>query len=238
MGGRRRFRSITLLVFFLPGCSSSTTSPDIPPASPGAALQIKRVDTSQLPALGDYFPPLDEGRLMLASPSEWSWASRREGYLARIFMDKTRRTRLPRIWVTVEDPRGEATGQLTEENLVAHAHFVQSCLDADNIKLVEPVRPLIIGTVPCIRYVRATRFRVREEKSQSLTAERQILETIQAGRRYTIDLHVHPGTILRHRDDAYAMLAGMEFITAMTDPQADPQADPRIVDPGPPSPEN
>lgn len=234
MGGRRRFRSITLLVFFLPGCSSSTTSPDIPPASPGAALQIKRVDTSQLPALGDYFPPLDEGRLMLASPSEWSWASRREGYLARIFMDKTRRTRLPRIWVTVEDPRGEATGQLTEENLVAHARFVQSCLDTDNIKLVEPVRPLIIGTVPCIRYVRATRFRVREEKSQSLTAERQILETIQAGRRYTIDLHVHPGTILRHRDDAYAMLAGMEFITAMTDPQADP----RIVDPGPPSPEN
>ncbi len=234
MGGRRRFRSITLLVFFLPGCSSSTTSPDIPPASPGAALQIKRVDTSQLPALGDYFPPLDEGRLMLASPSEWSWASRREGYLARIFMDKTRRTRLPRIWVTVEDPRGEATGQLTEENLVAHARFVQSCLDTDNIKLVEPVRPLIIGTVPCVRYVRATRFRVREEKSQSLTAERQILETIQAGRRYTIDLHVHPGTILRHRDDAYAMLAGMEFITAMTDPQADP----RIVDPGPPSPEN
>ena len=222
MGGRRRFRSITLLVFFLPGCSSSTTSPDIPPASPGAALQIKRVDTSQLPALGDYFPPLDEGRLMLASPSEWSWASRREGYLARIFMDKTRRTRLPRIWVTVENPRGEATGQLTEENLVAHARFVQSCLDTDNIKLVEPVRPLIIGTVPCVRYVRATRFRVREEKSQSLTAERQILETIQAGRRYTIDLHVHPGTILRHRDD----------------PQADPQADPRIVDPGPPSPEN
>ncbi|MFP6753062.1 MAG: hypothetical protein VB855_15375 [Pirellulaceae bacterium] len=234
MGGRPRFRSITLLVFFLPGCSSSPTSPDIPPPSPGAALAIKRVDASQLPALGDYFPPLDEGRLMLAPPSQWSWASRREGYLARIFVDKTRRVRLPRIWVTVEDPRDEATGQLTEENLVAHARFVQSRLDADDIKLVEPVRPLVIGTVPCIRYVRATRFRVREERSQSLTAERQILETIQAGRRYTIDLHVHPGTILRHRDDAYAMLAGMEFITAMTTPQVDPG----IFDPGPAGPEN
>jgi len=236
MGGRPTCWSISLLIFVLAGCSSSPTSPEAPLPSPGAGLVIKRVDASQLPELGNYFPALDEDRLMLAPPIEWNWASRREGYLARMHLDKTRRVRLPRIWVTVEDPPSGATDQLTEENLVAHARFVQSRLERDGTKLVEPVQPMVIGTVPCVRYVRATRYRVREKTSQSLTAERQILETIQAGRRYTIDLHVHPGTILRHRDDAYAMLAGMEFLTPMT-PLQPPTPDPEPTDLEPTEPE-
>jgi len=222
MRGRSHCWSFSILLFILAGCSSSSPGPKTTTPAADTAPGIKRVDASQLPSLGDYFPPLDEGRLKLASPVGWSWASRREGYLARIFLDKTRRVRLPRIWVTVEDPGNGATDQLTEENLVAHARFVQSRLKGDGIKLVEQVQPLVIGTIPCVRYVRATRFRVREEKSQSLTAERQILETIQAGRRYTIDLQVHPGTVLRHRNEAYSMLAGMEFI-APTDEEPTPE---------------
>ena len=222
MRGRSHCWSFSILLFILAGCSSSSPGPATPTPAANTPPGIKRVDASQLPSLGDYFPPLDEGRLKLASPAGWSWASRREGYLARIFLEKPRRVRLPRIWVTVEDPANGATDQLTEQNLVAHARFVQSRLKGDGIKLVEQVQPLVIGTTPCVRYVRATRFRVREEKSQSLTAERQILETIQAGRRYTIDLQVHPGTVLRHRNEAYSMLAGMEFI-APTDEEPTPE---------------
>lgn len=228
MKGRPTFWSIFTLLFILAGCSSSTTSPTSTTSTSDAVLQIKQVDSSQLPPLGDYFPPLDEGRLALAAPADWGWASRREGYLARIFLDKTRRVRLPRIWVTVEDPGSETPTQLSNENLVQYARTVQSRLDRDGIKLVEQVQPMVLGTVPCVRYVRATRFRVRDEKSQSLTAERQILETVQAGRRYLIDLHVHPGTILRHRNEAYAMMAGMEFTipgSVQPDP-SQPEAEP------------
>ena len=141
MKGRPHCWSFSILLFILAGCSSPSTGPKTPTPAADTAPGIKRVDASQLPSLGDYFPPLDGGRLMLASPAGWSWASRREGYLARIFLDKTRRVRLPRIWVTVEDPRNEATGQLTEENLVAHARFVHGVEDAalDGLEAVADV---------------------------------------------------------------------------------------------------
>ena len=209
--------SIPVLLSLLVGCSSSSTSqPESTPVPP-AALVVKQVDQSQLPSLGDYFPPLDEGRVKLAPPADWSWGSRRQGYLVRMHLDKTRSVRLPRIWVTVEGAGEGAAEQLTPDNLVTHASFVQARLDRDGIKLLERVQPMVIGSVPCVRYVRVTRFRVRDAASESITAERQILETIQKGRQYTIDLQVHRGSLLTHRNKAYAVLAGMQFSKSMTD---------------------
>ena len=63
MRGRSHCWSFSILLFILAGCSSSSPGPATPTPAAGTAPGIKRVDASQLPSLGDYFPPLDEGRL-------------------------------------------------------------------------------------------------------------------------------------------------------------------------------
>lgn len=166
------------------------------------AREPKIVAADSLP-IGDPMPPLDGGKLELARPTDWSVPSRDSKYVVQF---QAGDSRYPRIQVTAEDDWW-GKGDLTEENVVEFAAAVQSRLEEQDVALVEPALPMVIGGVPAARYVRRTRFR---GTVRAVTVERQIVATILSGRVYEIDLQTEPGALLEHRDAGYAVVASMK----------------------------
>lgn len=173
--------------------SSSTAAED------GTA--IKRVEASKLPPLGNPLPPLDQGRVTnLSPPKGWEPLPRDSKHLAKFAINKTNPNDLPRILVTVEDS-ADFTDDVTADNVVQFAE--QRAGDASK-KFVEPPKALIIGDNAYARYV-------TQAKKASRTVERQVLETVFDGRRYAITLEVFSEQLLKNRDLAYAVAAGVQF---------------------------
>lgn len=216
-----RFLAISYLCLLI-GCQSETgktTTTSAIADKPAAQVTPKKTTIRSRESLN-----LDETlsdaievepkKLKIASPKEWGWASRSSDYVARFYLDKTRRTRLPRIWITSENLSQPKIETVTPDNVIEYASQVASRLKSESDKkLLESVKPMIIGDRPCARYVRKTRYTFRNgNKKSTLVVERQVLQTIVAGRQFTVELHVLPGDIEQFRDLAYAVLAGMTFL--------------------------
>lgn len=222
--GTTPFALIVLMVLALAGCGDQ--SPPTPGANSAATTRdVKQVDASRL-EWGDPLPPLDDGRVILSAPKDWAVLPRRRGYLTQFYRDKTQQVRIPRIWVTVEESTLPELRTVDADNLEQFAQLVAERLAAKGTKLLEPVRPMMIGNTPCARYVQMTTFSSTERgQTQKLTAERQILEVLAGGRLYTIDLHVPPHKMLDYRDAGYAVAASMSF-PKVNEPAADVPSDP------------
>ena len=232
----------TLCLLLLTGCQSETEQSDSstqkgskpPEESPAKPLTLRTVTADSLrltEVLADAIP-VEPGKLEVSGPVDWGLAPRSSDYIARFYLDRTRRTRLPRIWLTAKTIPEPAIATVTKENVVEYATNVAKQLASESDQeLLEPVIPMLIGNRPCARYVRKTRFKFKDGNNvRSIVAERQILVTMVAGREFTVDLHILPGEIKQFRDLAYAVLAGIKFLDATESAPEDLPEEPMVTE--------
>ena len=222
----------TLCLLFLAGCQSETdqqtsapqkaSKPAAKPAAEPLTLRTVSEDSLNLAEVLADAIPVEPGKLELSGPVDWGLAPRSSDYVARFYLDRTRRTRLPRIWITAKTISEPTIETVTEDNVIEYATQVASQLTSESDQeLLESVIPMLIGNRPCARYVRQTRYKFKDGNNlRSIVAERQVLMTMVAGREITLELHVLPGEIKQFRDLAYAVLAGMNFLDAAKPPPA------------------
>ena len=110
------------------------------------------------------------------------------------------------MFIKAEDSPFEDLQNVTEENLESFCERLTKWHEEEELKLLEPIVPLVLGNTSWARFVRGG-------KSRKFSLERQFLQTVVDGRLYTVEMQVFPKTILKHRDHAYAVGAGMKFTT-------------------------
>ena len=162
--------------------------------------------------LGEYLnADLDEGRVKIAPLMGWQLPSRSKDYL--VYLNQSRAVALPRITVTVEEASLDDLETVDEDNLDQLSRFVLDGMpEGDRKRMIEPIKPLVLGDTPCIRYVirsKPTRFK---PSGPARVYERQVLKTLREGRIYTVTLDVFESTIKEYRDAGYAVMAGLQFI--------------------------
>lgn len=204
-------------VLLVAGCGTESTSNSgrVKRADGGLATadntQVRHYTVDQIgEELGGYLPPLDKQRLHIAPPAGWHVEPRSSKYLARFVFDETHRSPLPRITVTAEDADFDEPVDLDEKSLGLFLDLLDSALsDSARKGMLEPMKPMVLGDVPCVRFVVGKVYRRGNKK---IRGECQIVKTLHAGRIYTVALDVYRGTLLEHHNEAYVVVAGMEFL--------------------------
>jgi len=184
--------------------ADSSVSGDSPDAPPGQKVYTRTLE--QISPTGDETPPLDGGRVVMARPEDWRVGSR-QSKLVVWFHKFNDPNLLPQIRVKAEDAPEDAP-EASVENVTQFAQWVDRRLQEElgEEKLVEPVVPLVLGENAFARYVRAGKFK-------SSLVDRQILETIEAGRLYRIETIVFQGGLKEKREnvlDGYAVGASLK----------------------------
>jgi hypothetical protein len=173
---------------------------------------LKVYSSAALPALADPLPPLDGGRVdNLAPPKGWEPLSRDNAYLARFIVKGHNANDLPRLLVTAEDAGAELPTNVSADNVDDFAEKIQAELS----KFREPAKALQLGDNFYARYVTTA-------KKGNRGVDRQVLVTVQNGRRYTYTLEVYSDQIMTYRDQAYATSAGVKYLSAGTSPSSSP----------------
>ncbi|MCB1104276.1 MAG: hypothetical protein KDK74_06040 [Cephaloticoccus sp.] len=180
--------------------------PESKPAELPVATEIKRVDASGF-TLGEYLPPLDAGKIEIAVPDGWKPLPRDSKYVVR-FANVNSGGGLPRIEVIVEESSLGGIADLTEDNVIDFASAVGKHLQESGTAVIEPPLPMVIGSVPCARYVSHLKLKIGEG---TLLVERQTLALLHGGRLYQINLLVEVDQLVESRDAAYAICAGIRF---------------------------
>ncbi|MGD9645491.1 MAG: hypothetical protein AB7U73_07250 [Pirellulales bacterium] len=202
------------LTLLAAGCGGSKSPADVSkadwakangsgkPAPVGQAIEV--VDVAKLKPLGDRLAPLDDGRLTLAPPAAWVFGPRSSERLAMFQLEPD--DPYPAIILTAVDV--QATASLSPENIAGFAAELQAQLDeelaAKNLALAEPVKVVQIGDFLGVEYTRTA-------KAKDTRLERCFLETVQAGRRYQLEMRTRAGSLFRFRPYIYAVAAGMKF---------------------------
>lgn len=189
------------------GCGPAP--PAVTPAhsEPGSELDVWEFQVDELSDLAAYLAEVDQGRLRIAPPIEWRVAPRSRDYLVRFVRFPDSASPLPRITVVGRDADTESTAtdraavRAQLERLAAG--IPQREAQAQEFSL------LVLGDVPCLRYIVPRTFRIGE---RSFRGEREVLITVANRRRYTVTLDVHAGKLEDYRADAYAVMAGMQFL--------------------------
>ncbi|MEX2176093.1 MAG: hypothetical protein WD872_17155 [Pirellulaceae bacterium] len=195
---------------WLAGCGSSPVGPA---AGEGqAAADYKHRPADDLPAIGDYLPPLDLDRVEVAGPQDWTPLRRSSKYLTGFVHGKT--SELPRISVHAADAPQAATADTTIGNAADLAALLDKQLQSDASKQVpEGCYPIVLGETPFVRHVRLAKMGGNPVVIQSL-------QTVQEGRLYTIELicdvnasdrREYRASLTEFRDQAYAVAANMRF---------------------------
>lgn len=188
------------------GCGGGSTQPES--EGEDETISVKKVSAAKLPALEDYLPPLDDGRIELAAPKDWTTMSREAKYVARFI--KGDALSLPRILVTVDPSDIDGLDTADEDNVTELARQTAANLKQRKAALLEDARPMLLGDNAFARYVLKSKYR-------GAPIERQMLQTVVDGRLYTVDLQVATSEDLKkYRDDAYAVAAGLKFPKAGT----------------------
>lgn len=192
MPGLLRYAVATGLVtalFLSAGCGKSADKPAVP--SP-----VRQIDTSGLPALGEYMPPLDGGRLEIAGPAGWQLVARTKGYVVR-FLGSTD-DQYPMILVKAED---SSTEPLTADNVAAFA----SALASDG-----SAQPAAIGK----RFGALQLKRGKEPDTIDRILERLMFTTVLGGRTYVLELRTRQDRVNESQDMLFAVVAGMREVNA------------------------
>ncbi len=179
------------------------------PAIAPTTSEIKKVDASGF-TLGDYLPPLDGGRIEIATPDGWKPLPRDSKFVVR-FSKLESGGGLPRMEIIVEENNLGGLSDVTEANVADFTAVVAKDLAANGTAVIEPPRPMLIGSVPCARYVSHLKLKIGEG---TLLVERQTLALLRSGRLYKINLLVELNEVTASRDSAYAVCAGVRFPTA------------------------
>ncbi len=206
-----RAHFLLMIVPFLSGCRREVESPPVasPPKKQPTSSEVLGYTIEQLSSIGGYLPELDEGRLKVAPPVDWHMAPRSRDYVARFVFDRSRRLTLPRITVDACEADEEDPHNLTKESLASYVKSMAGRMDEELLQVLEgEVGLLMLGDVPCARYVLRKKFRLGENL---IRADREVLLTIRDGRIYRVLLDVHSGTLREYRADAYAVMATMKY---------------------------
>ncbi|HTN74656.1 MAG TPA: hypothetical protein VL096_05395 [Pirellulaceae bacterium] len=200
--------AIALAFLGLAGCGGEAATvkdgdETTPAVAAAEAAGVKVVPAAGLPKLDDPLPPLDGGRIEVSPPAGWVRLERDNNFLTRFVIDKTSGNP-PRMLLTVQDASGDFASGVTADNVEAFAAAIAA--EMEGKKLVEEVKPIVIGQHAFARYVGAA-------KKGNRSVDRQILITEFDGRRYQIALEVWAGEkeLKKHRDHAYAVAAGLKF---------------------------
>lgn len=171
----------------LAGCSkpADTTTSKSP---------VRQIDTSGLPTLGEYAPPLDSGRIEIAGPEGWQLGGRSKGYVVRFLGSSS--DQYPMILVKAEDA---STAPLTRENVVAFASGLASDGSAQPAAIGERVGALQLK-------------RGKEPNTIDRILERLIFTTVLGGRTYIVELRARQGRVSESQDMLFAVIAGMRQI--------------------------
>jgi len=188
---------LAVSVGLLAGCETSSDRGS-------ARKQSNVVSTQGLPELDDYLPPLDDDRIQIAAPKGWyvpPWSSK---YIVRF--QRGVREKYPCVIVTAEDYKEEGIFNVSEENVRKFAEQVAAAVKKDK----SAVRPIQIGKFVGVAY----RKRGKEPKSVSKVIELLYLDTVVAGRKYSIHLRTGAGSLKEGEPYLYAVVNGMEFLKA------------------------
>lgn len=189
-----------LVAATLIGCNGSSSgdgsssSGDLPNSAAGP-----------LPALGDYMPPLDEGRLEIAPPDGWIIPPRSSKWLVRFQGDPV--APYPSIIVTATDNAEFKT--VGKSNVAKFVAAVARRLESEGRSTtVETIR---LDDVYGATYHR----RARVKNGMDDILERVFVETVVDGRQYTVELRTHAGRLDMDRLCLYAVVAGLKFPLAV-----------------------
>ncbi len=166
------------------GCGESAE----PPAAKSANRQI---EASSLPALGEYTPPLDGGRIEIAGPADWELLPRKSGYV--VLFRAASNDDYPMILVKADD----SSGPLTSENVAAFASA-----------LGPSAQPVAIGD----RVGALQSKRGKEPGSIDSVLEQLIFTTVIGERTYALELRARQGRIEECQDMLFAVVAGMRQV--------------------------
>jgi hypothetical protein len=192
-----------------------------PPAATGSRAKLDRFEfrVDELSDLAAYLADVDRGRLRVAPPVDWHTAARAQDYLVRFVLYPGLDNPLPRITVEARDSEAApaADREATLHQLEGMATAVeQSEPQAHDIGL------LILGEVPCLRYIVPRTFRAGE---RSYRGEREVLITLANRRVYSVTLDVYAGKLDDYRADAFAVMAGLKFLQPQTEAAGEPAAE-------------
>lgn len=176
---------------------------------------VYRYSVEQLSPLGVTLEDLDGGRVSLAPPASWHLDSRRNEYLARFLLTRNQAVPLPRITVEVRAADFAQPTEVTLQNLPAFRERIQAALGERTLAaLVEPPQDLIVGDVPCVRYLVRRGFSVPRGEGgtpQTYAGEREVVQTLAAGRIYSVLLDTYEGKADDFRGDLFAVVASLRF---------------------------
>lgn len=181
----------------LPGCNQ----PEAPPAAPKSP--VRQIDTAGLPALGEYAPPLDAGRIEIAGPEGWQLAPRVKDYVV-CFRGSTD-DQYPLILVKAEDA---STEPLTRETAVAFAKSLAADGTAQPAAVGEQVGALQLK-------------RSKAPGSIDQIVERLLFTTVYGKRTYIVELRVRQGQLQEYQDMLFAVVGSMREIDESSTEPAD-----------------
>ena len=182
----------------LPGCDH----PEAPPAAPKSP--VRQIDGAGLPALGEYTPPLDAGRIEIAGPEGWQLAPRVKDYV--VCFRGSSDDQYPLVVVKAEDA---STEPLTRETAVEFAKSLATDGTAQPAAIGEQVGALQLK-------------RSKAPGSIDQIVERLIFTTVYGKRTYIVELRVRQGQVQEYQDMLFAVVAGMrEVDESSTEPTDD-----------------
>ena len=188
------------------GCGQSEKPPEQLQTTPTT------ISTQELPKLGDYLPPLDDGRIELAPPEGWHVPGRSSKWIARFQRDTA--AQYPSIVITAEDY--ESLLNVSQNNL---EEFADQTAAAESVSSVKPIQ--------VDRFVGVTyRKRGIEKDSINKILERLFLVTVVAGRKYTLELRTREGMLGEGQPCLLAVAGGIKFPAARQRLEEEPRQQP------------
>jgi len=171
----------------------------VPDEAPPRKRPAEVVTAQELPALGDYLPPLDGERIEFAPPTGWNVPPASSNYVVRV--QKSVRETYPSIVVTAEDFEGIA--DVSTENVEEFAGQVAAAVEKDK----SAVTPMEFGKFVGVAY----RKRAKVRKPVTRILEVLYLETVVAGRKYRIELRCEEGSLEKSQPYLFAVARGIKF---------------------------
>jgi len=208
------------LIFLLSqatGCGPSARQP----ASSGSSSAQKVGSSSEsrkLPALDEYIPPIDEGRIEIAPPKGWYLPPRTAKVLFRT--QRNPKQDVPVISLTAQDwPELATLDPKATEEFIKH-------LASERGRDPKTYRPVQLGNRTWV----ASRGRAREAGRVARVLDVLTLETVAAGRRYTLRLICDANELEQWEPYLQAVAQGIRFgseaiLAAETGASASPIAD-------------
>jgi hypothetical protein len=183
----------------LTGCGRSQRAPSPP--------RLRTVNVDGLPGLGDPIGPLDQQRIEVAPPKGWYVPSQTSQWIIRFTASE--QMTYPSIIVRAEDYQGLA--HVSRTNVDEFAEQVANAFQKDQAaaKRTMAIAPIEIGRFVGVSYRRRGKapYGLKE-----ILVERLLLESVVAGRKYTIELQTRDGELERYEPHLFAVAAGIRFL--------------------------